>query len=64
LSLNPHMFREKHGIADVLSEERVDNVILDCIGYKIQDRQKIYSLLNIPILLPRSILAYAINQIF
>jgi protein AroM len=53
-----------NGIADVLSEERVDNVILDCIGYKIQDRQKIYSLLNIPILLPRSILAYAINQIF
>jgi len=53
-----------NGIADVLFEERVDTAILDCIGYKIQDRQKIYNLLNIPILLPRAILSVAINQIF
>jgi protein AroM len=52
------------GIADALSEERVDTVILDCIGYKIQDRQKIYSILNIPVLLPRAILSFAINQVF
>ncbi len=53
-----------NGIADALSEERVDTAILDCIGYKIQDRQKIYSLLNIPVLLPRAILSFAINQVF
>jgi protein AroM len=52
------------GIADALSEERVDTVILDCIGFKIHERQKIYNLLNIPILLPRAILGFAINQIF
>ena len=52
------------GVADVLSGERVDTAILDCIGFKIQDRQKIYSLLNIPVLLPRAILSFAINQVF
>jgi hypothetical protein len=52
------------GVADALSEERVDTVILDCIGFKIHERQKIYNLLNIPILLPRAILGFAINQIF
>ena len=53
-----------NGLADVLFEERVDTVILDCIGYKIQDRQKIYNLLDIPVLLPRAILSFAINQVF
>jgi protein AroM len=52
------------GVVDVLSGERVDTVILDCIGYKISDRQKIYNLLNIPVLLPRAILSFAINQVF
>jgi protein AroM len=51
-------------IADFLFEERVDTVILDCIGFKIQDRNKVYNLLNIPILLPRSVLIYALNQVF
>jgi len=51
-------------ITDALFEERVDTVILDCIGFKIQDRQKIYNLLSIPILLPRTILSFAINQVY
>lgn len=51
-------------LADVLFEERVDTVILDCIGYKIQDRQRVHNLLNIPVLLPRAILSFAIDQVF
>jgi protein AroM len=51
-------------LADVLSGERVDTVILDCIGFKIRDRRNIYDLLNIPVLLPRAILSFAVNQVF
>jgi protein AroM len=51
-------------VADVLMEEKVDAVILDCIGYSVQDENALHSLLDVPILLPRTILASAINQIF
>jgi protein AroM len=51
-------------IADALAEENIDAIILDCIGFSIQDRQEIQSLLNIPVLLPRIILVFALNQIF
>lgn len=51
-------------IADTFINEKVDAVILDCIGFTLQDRTEIASLLDIPILLPRTMLASAINQIF
>jgi protein AroM len=51
-------------IADTLIDEKVDAVILDCIGFALQDRNEINNLMDIPILLPRTILASAINQIF
>lgn len=51
-------------IAQNFSQEKVEAVILDCIGYKIKDKRKMQSLLSIPVLLPRVILAFAINQHF
>ncbi|MFX0063178.1 MAG: AroM family protein [Candidatus Hermodarchaeota archaeon] len=45
-------------------QEKVEALILDCIGYKIMDAQEIQRLLPVPILLPRTILTYAINQLF
>jgi protein AroM len=46
------------------TREKVEAVILDCIGYKIQDRRELQNLISSPILLPRVILVYAINQLF
>jgi protein AroM len=49
-------------IAQIFSQEKVDVVILDCIGYKIKDRRAIQKLLSVPVLLPRVVLAFAIDQ--
>lgn len=43
---------------------RIGAVILDCIGYKISDKQELQKFLAVPILLPRLILALAINQLY
>ncbi len=51
-------------IAKKFIAKNVDAVILDCIGYKIKDKQEMQSLLSVPVLLPRIILSYAINQLF
>lgn len=51
-------------IANILTDEKIDAVILDCIGFTVQDRNQLAGLLNVPIMLPRTILASAINQIF
>lgn len=51
-------------IAKIFAQEKVEAVILDCIGYKINDRKEIQSLIHVPTLLPRAILAFAINQLF
>jgi len=52
------------GIAREFTREKVEAVILDCIGYKIPDKQELQNLISPPIFLPRVILAYAINQLF
>jgi protein AroM len=49
-------------IAQNFSQEKVDLVILDCIGYKIKDKRAIQKLLSVPVLLPRVVLAFAIDQ--
>ena len=49
-------------IAQNFSQEKVEIVILDCIGYKIKDKRAIQKLLSVPVLLPRVILAFAIDQ--
>ena len=51
-------------IAKRFIAKRVDAVILDCIGYKIEDKKEIQGFLSVPVLLPRIILSYAINQLF
>jgi protein AroM len=51
-------------IAQKFIAKKVDAVVLDCIGYKIKDKQEIQSFLSVPVLLPRIILSYAINQLF
>ena len=53
-----------HDVADILIAEKIGTVILDCIGYTLKDRNEIQGLLDAPILLPRTILASAINNIF
>ncbi|MGB2765033.1 MAG: AroM family protein [Candidatus Aminicenantaceae bacterium] len=50
-------------IAQRFIQEKVEAIILDCIGYNIKDRQEILSLLSAPVLLPRVLLASAINQL-
>jgi protein AroM len=51
-------------IAKKFITKKVDAVILDCIGYRIKDKQEVQSFLSVPVLLPRIILAHAINQLF
>ncbi|NHK32807.1 MAG: AroM family protein [Asgard group archaeon] len=51
-------------IAQRFNQEKVEAVILDCIGYNITDGRELQHLLSVPVLLPRTILAFAINQIF
>ncbi len=49
-------------IAQNFSRKKVEIVILDCIGYKIKDKQALQKLLSVPVLLPRVVLAFAIDQ--
>lgn len=51
-------------IARRFAREKAEAVVLDCIGYKIQDKQELQNLISSPILLPRIILVHAINQLF
>ncbi len=51
-------------VANSLIRENADAVVLDCIGYKISDRHEFQNILSVPTLLPRSILAFALNQLF
>ena len=46
------------------TQEKVEAVVLDCMGFRVQDKQQLQNLLSCPILLPRAILAQAINQLF
>jgi hypothetical protein len=49
-------------IAQNFSQEKVQIVILDCIGYKIKDKRALQKLLPVPVLLPKVVLAFAIDQ--
>jgi len=51
-------------IAESLMDQKVDAVVLDCIGYTREDHRELLGLLNLPIVLPRTILASAINRLF
>lgn len=51
-------------IADSFALKKVSIIVLDCIGYSRKDRQAIQKAYPIPSLLPRTLLAYAINQLF
>lgn len=51
-------------IARKFLREKVEAVTLDCIGYSMKDKMQIQNFLPSPILLPRVILAHAINQLF
>jgi len=51
-------------VAYYFKEEGVEGVVLDCIGYKIKDKQEIKNLVEIPVILPRLILAHSINFLF
>lgn len=56
--------KEWEDIAQIFIQEKVEAVILDCIGYTEQDKRDLQNLLPCPILLPRAVLAQAINQLF
>jgi protein AroM len=56
--------KEWEEIAQKFIQENVEAVILDCIGYTEQDKLDLQNLLPSPILLPRAVLAQAINQLF
>ena len=49
-------------IAQNFSRKKAEIVILDCIGYKIKDKRAIQKLLSVPVLLPKVVLAFAIDQ--
>ena len=56
--------REWEEIGQKFAQEKVEAVVLDCMGFRMQDKQQLQNLLSCPILLPRAILAQAINQLF
>lgn len=51
-------------ITENFAQDKVGAILLDCIGYKLKDRQAIQRFISIFTLLPRTILAFAINQLF
>lgn len=51
-------------IIEMFLQQRVEAVILDCIGYNIEDRLRMQREISVPVLLPRAILAHALNQLF
>ena len=56
--------KEWEETARKFTQEKVEAVVLDCMGFRMRDKQQLQNLLPCPILLPRVILAQAINQIF
>jgi protein AroM len=51
-------------IAENFAQKNVSIIVLDCIGYTNKDRQAIQDAYPIPTLLPKTLLVYAINQLF
>ena len=51
-------------IACVFRKERVEGIVLDCVGYSIKDREEIEKYVRVPVFLPRLLLAHLINLIF
>lgn len=51
-------------IIEMFLQQRVEAIILDCIGYNMEDRQRMQREISVPVLLPRAILAHALNQLF
>jgi len=67
-SVSPYIsFEERSrllkGIASSFRERNVSLVVLDCIGFSIRDLMVFKSVYNIPVLLPRVVLAYAIKSL-
>ena len=56
--------KEWEETARKFTQEKVEVVVLDCMGFRMRDKQQLQNLLPCPILLPRAILAQAINQLF
>ncbi|MCP2520227.1 AroM family protein [Candidatus Aminicenantes bacterium AC-335-B20] len=51
-------------IADIFKKNRVEGVVLDCIGYNIKDKVEIEKYVKVPVFLPRLLLVHLINLIF
>lgn len=62
-ALNPYLESPKHDQAvEKMRSQKVDLVVLDCMGYSKKTKERIRRLLERPVLLPRSILARAIQE--
>lgn len=57
-----------HGLQPVLETacaihpDEIDMVVLDCIGYTVEMKEKIYEMLKKPVILPRTVVARMINE--
>jgi protein AroM len=63
-ALNPYQESPKHDRAiERMRREKVDLVVLDCIGYSKRIKEKIRHIVEKPVLLPRTLLARAIKEL-
>ncbi len=51
-------------IAQTSNQKKIETVVLDCIGYSIKDKSEQKKFYTRPILVPRIILAQAVNDLF
>jgi len=53
-----------HKIAQTFNQKKTEAIILDCIGYSIKDKMELKKHFDRPVLVPRIVLAQAINCLF
>lgn len=63
-SANPYAKRDELGdVADELSKVNVDLIVLDCMGFRKDSREKVLKKTGKPVVLPSSLLAHSVRQL-
>jgi len=63
-SVNPYTSRDELGaVAEELSKTSVDLIVLDCMGFRKDSREKVRRKTGKPVVLPSSLLAHSVRQL-
>lgn len=50
-------------MAETISADEIDMVVMDCIGYTVEMKEKVHEMVKKPVILPRTLVARVINEL-